>query len=159
MSCEAGAPSKRTVTHCVNENVVTLETPPPGFYQSLPGQAQTRCLGRKRSSRSWPTSVNETPIRPRTFMLASPGELQATRPTNGTFLPNPSMHPSMRVAGDSTRINSVQKPRVDTSIVNDGVVPMVTLKRQRFRTALRTWPTCSSRQLRSEERRVGNERR
>jgi hypothetical protein len=60
------------------------------------------------------------------------------RPANKTFLPNPSIDPRIDVAGGNTRITSVQNPPLDTSVVNDADDPNVTLKRHRWRSALRT---------------------
>ena len=48
-------------------------------------------------------------------------------------------------SGNEQTLPAASVTKVMTAVLP--VVPMVTLKRQRFRTALRTWPTCSSRQL------------
>jgi len=78
-------------------------------------------------------------MRPRRFTVESPGTVHTTRPENATFLPSASMEPCTTLFGARTRIDSVQNPPGETSVVNDTADPSSTLKRRRFRAAPRVF--------------------
>jgi hypothetical protein len=54
-------------------------------------------------------------------------------------LPSASMDPCTMLFGGSTRMDSVQNPPADTSVVKETAAPRSTLKRRLFRAALRAF--------------------